>query len=440
MHVPVESRLLLNAAEALVPPAERSDWRREWDAEIWWWLSSHTGERLQLALHCAGAITDAIYLRASQLDTAPLRRALGTPSACLAILVVLLAAVITGSGLRETRRALHGEPFPSDRLAVLSQVLPFMGAHFGVPPSKVADWNAHAQSLEGAAYYASTRHPGTVQADPHFFSLLGVRPMLGSLDQPGLVLSYEYWQRAFHGNQSVVGRSVAGVLPPGFWFLDLRPDIWILGLPANDAPAGAVARLKPGVSAAAAQAELRDLVGRVKSNARGSAVIVEPIAPIARRPVAALGIPWLVLLCAAAAGAFIRFPDSRRFAAFLAAKCALALTLVLVATVEFGASWMTIHSGTTNLAAGVASLWLFLAGPGAVLWWCWLDQQRRCRTCLRRLAMPVTFGSGARILLERAGTELVCPYGHGTLLTTEGADPSAQWDPMDSSWQELFVK
>jgi hypothetical protein len=68
MRVPIESRVLLSVASALVPREERCDWRREWDAEIWWWLGSHTGERLRLAVHCAGALKDAAYLRATLLE------------------------------------------------------------------------------------------------------------------------------------------------------------------------------------------------------------------------------------------------------------------------------------------------------------------------------------------------------------------------------------
>ncbi|HKV40026.1 MAG TPA: ABC transporter permease, partial [Blastocatellia bacterium] len=66
----------------------------------------------------------------------------------------------------------------------------------------------------------------------NFFDVLGVTPLLGrtflpSDDQPGsdavLVLTNEYWQRSFHGDQSIVGKrfqlndrphTVIGVLPP----------------------------------------------------------------------------------------------------------------------------------------------------------------------------------------------------------------------------------
>src|SRR5579875_577053 len=61
------------------------------------------------------------------------------------------------------------------------------------------------------------------------------------------------------------------------------------------------------------------------------------------------------------------------------------------------------------------TLWLWLIGAGMfylVLW----DQRRRCRTCLRRLIMPIATGSwGHLVIYGRPKTELICPFGHGTL-------------------------
>src|SRR5438105_662687 len=44
-----------------------------------------------------------------------------------------------------------------------------------------------------------------------------------------------------------------------------------------------------------------------------------------------------------------------------------------------------------------------------------LDQRYRCRTCLRRLRMPVVKGSWTHVLLlGPPRTEYICTYGHGT--------------------------
>jgi hypothetical protein len=70
------------------------------------------------------------------------------------------------------------------------------------------------------------------------------------------------------------------------------------------------------------------------------------------------------------------------------------------------------------------------------------DQRRRCRTCLRKLIMPLATGSWSNFLtLGRPTTEWICPYGHGTLRVDElqitGKD-SPDWRPHeDDIWKEL---
>ena len=70
------------------------------------------------------------------------------------------------------------------------------------------------------------------------------------------------------------------------------------------------------------------------------------------------------------------------------------------------------------------------------------DQRRRCRTCLRKLIMPVATGSWSNFLtLGRPKTEWICPYGHGTLRIHElqiTGKESPDWSPHDDNiWKEL---
>lgn len=70
-----------------------------------------------------------------------------------------------------------------------------------------------------------------------------------------------------------------------------------------------------------------------------------------------------------------------------------------------------------------------------------LDQRYRCRTCLRRLRMPISRGSYTRMLLVgRPHQEYICPYGHGTLKVPElhitGKEPNA-WAEHQDIWKEL---
>ncbi len=115
------------------------------------------------------------------------------------------------------------------------------------------------------------------------FEMLGVRPLLGRAlqaedFQPGkdrvLVLSHKLWQRAFGGNQSIIGRqlklsgesyTVVGVMPaqfqfPPFWAT--RAEMWRpleLSARATNRRGSSLrvfARLKPGVTLQQAQSEV----------------------------------------------------------------------------------------------------------------------------------------------------------------------------------------
>jgi hypothetical protein len=70
-----------------------------------------------------------------------------------------------------------------------------------------------------------------------------------------------------------------------------------------------------------------------------------------------------------------------------------------------------------------------------------LDTRYRCRTCLRRLRMPITTGSWSHVLLGPSKMEYICPFGHGTLKVPEiqitGPHPP-DWEKHGDIWKELF--
>jgi predicted permease len=107
----------------------------------------------------------------------------------------------------------------------------------------------------------------------------GVRPALGRElssddDLPGAarttILSHGYWQRRFGGDPSVIGRAITvdgtpreviGVMPAGFNYRGNPADLILplqldLARPLANFQYAAVARLKPGVTVAAANADL----------------------------------------------------------------------------------------------------------------------------------------------------------------------------------------
>lgn len=82
--------------------------------------------------------------------------------------------------------------------------------------------------------------------------------------------------------------------------------------------------------------------------------------------------------------------------------------------------------------------WLFGAG---IVWLIVLDQRYRCRTCLRRLRMPVHTGSWTHVLFGAPQTEYICLYGHGTLTVDElqiTGHQTPDWVANEDIWKELY--
>jgi hypothetical protein len=84
-------------------------------------------------------------------------------------------------------------------------------------------------------------------------------------------------------------------------------------------------------------------------------------------------------------------------------------------------------------------VWLVGAGLFSVIL---SDHRRRCRSCLRRLIMPIASGSwGHLVIIGRPKTELICPFGHGTLSIEElqiTGRHTPDWQPHDDNiWKEL---
>jgi predicted permease len=131
-----------------------------------------------------------------------------------------------------------------------------------------------------------------IEASGNYFDVLGLQPYLGrffhAADEHGpnsaqyVVLSYAGWREHFEGDRGVVGRTVLlnkhpfviiGVAPPGFvgTFIAFSPELFVpvnsglesdglLSQRANRWMSELVGRLKPGVTAAQADADL-DAIG-----------------------------------------------------------------------------------------------------------------------------------------------------------------------------------
>ncbi|HVG19637.1 MAG TPA: ABC transporter permease [Blastocatellia bacterium] len=164
------------------------------------------------------------------------------------------------------------------------------------------DWGRQPEVIEGICGYTewggSFTLTGRVEPEridgarvtASFFSVLGVAPMLGRTflpDEDGpqaertVILSYGFWQRRFGADPNIVGQSlildgsdytVLGVLPGSFQFAPMgKAQLWV---PLRPTPGqldrrfmhwlDVIARLKPGVSLAQAQAQMSTIGERIE--------------------------------------------------------------------------------------------------------------------------------------------------------------------------------
>lgn len=135
-----------------------------------------------------------------------------------------------------------------------------------------------------------------------FFQVLGVAPILGRTFLPEedvatvsgeklqsahlAILSWAFWRKHYGASPDVIGKAlslnflgwreqytIVGVMPEGFAFpfplYGARPDMWVnRAQPDRFAPGdilNVVGRLKPGVSVAQAQAEVRTIADRIRA-------------------------------------------------------------------------------------------------------------------------------------------------------------------------------
>ena len=205
----------------------------------------------------------------------------------------------------------------AERLVMLWERTP-TSPKTGVSPLNMRDWNLQSRSFEGIAFVQRGMGGGPLLTAPdgsietaerqstsaNFFDVLKVVPIVGRTFKPEddgpsprvVLLGEAVWRRRFSSDPSIVGRlvrlngqpyTVVGVVADNVQFS--RPaEIWTLSGQFPDIPTlraarafEVVARLKPGVTIEAAQAELNVIADRLahaypEAN-KGTGVIVEPI-------------------------------------------------------------------------------------------------------------------------------------------------------------------
>ena len=224
-----------------------------------------------------------------------LRMLAKSPGFSAVVILTLALGIGANTAIFSVVSAVLLQPLPFSQAArlVAVQGVDLRSGETGRPLSypDFTDLRTQSQSVEGMAAYDTSTSTLTGQGEPLHVdvgvvsaSLLGVlraMPMLGrefaaAEDKPGthvVLLSHRLWKARFGGDPKVIekqlvldGKSyvIAGVMPPEFQFpLDSQPmDLWMTMAVEGEYQAergshylSAIARLKPGVSLVAANAE-----------------------------------------------------------------------------------------------------------------------------------------------------------------------------------------
>jgi putative ABC transport system permease protein len=219
---------------------------------------------------------------------------------------VALLALVLGIGANtaifSVVNAVLLRPMPfrdPNRLVIVWEASPRTGKNNVANPQNFADWQKRNRSFEKMAAYVpfqqtmSLTGDGTPEEVPGnyvtraFFSILGVQPVLGrdflpEEDVPGdknnvALISEGLWRRRYGADPGIVGKKlilrstptmVVGVLPASFHFPDVKADIWELMQVDPQAPRrgrflAPIARLRPGISMAQAQAEMNIIAAQL---------------------------------------------------------------------------------------------------------------------------------------------------------------------------------
>jgi len=255
------------------------------------------------------------------------------------VLITLGMAIGANTAIFSVVNAALLRPLPyadGDRLAILYSQNPDRSIpRFSVSYADFLDWRSQTRSFTGMAAITTTsvtfirdaevlRLAGQ-SATSEYFDVLAVRPVLGRLFRAGepaaetanqIVVTYNFWQRQFNGDSTIVGRqlrtaggerSIIGVLPrtysDGNPLVDVVTVLDPTTIPNVEDHAQrmvfVIARLKPGVTQAAAQADLSAVAARLAEQFPRSAGWTANVFMARDEATRTLRGPLLVLLAAA---------------------------------------------------------------------------------------------------------------------------------------------
>ena len=257
-------------------------------------------------------------------------------------LITLALGIGANTAIFSVVNAVLLRPLPfrdPDNLVIVWEDATFAGFPRNTPaPANYVDWKTQNQSFADMAASHETSFNLTGDGEPervsayavnyNFFPLFGVQPLLGrnfsaEEDRPGAnkvaLLSYSLWQSRYGGDRQILNRdiqlngekhTVIGVMPASFQFFESDVRLWVpIALDQEDlANRGGhylkvVARLKPGVSIAQAQADMNAVMHRIAMDHPGETMegkLGAVVLPLREQMVGAARGSLIVLLVAVA--------------------------------------------------------------------------------------------------------------------------------------------
>ncbi len=232
-----------------------------------------------------------------------LRQMRRSPGVALVVVLTLALGVGTNAATFSVVNAVLVRPLPfraPDRLVRLWETSPQGNTRNVVSPGNFFDWKEQATSFAamgahtGGSFGMAMTGSGqparveTTRITASAFETLGVAPLVGRLfhtpelappaEADEVLISHAFWQDRFGADPSAIGKvvdlndrpyTIVGVMPAGFDFPTPRTQVWV---PATFSAGERnerrshnwhiVARLKPGVTPQAAEAELAAIAAR----------------------------------------------------------------------------------------------------------------------------------------------------------------------------------
>jgi putative ABC transport system permease protein len=261
------------------------------------------------------------------------------PAFTLVAVLTLALGIGANTAIFSVVNAILLRPLPfanSDRLVKVWSTNISRGLdQYGTAPPDFREWSENTQALDQmAAHYSGEfnlltgEEPEQIRGmfiSPSMFPMLGVDPAMGrnftsEEEQFGrhrvVLLSDSLWQRRFNADPNLLGQAitldgqqyvVVGIMSPDFRFFNFRGiELWTPMAFEADSPwntrgnrfLDVVARLKPGVTVAQAQADMELIASRLEQEYKQNAGVGAKVVPLQQEIVGRFKLALQVLLAA----------------------------------------------------------------------------------------------------------------------------------------------